>query len=162
MAHDEGAAWASLTPSETEQVRRDVQTATHVAQVRALVARPDLTPAEALAAVAVPLATTPIDTDHAAFLHELVFSDASTASRPVLAVVAVQALLTRADTVIADHALDLERRPASLDELRRVYSFVEEVAAAQPTANIPVSSRQQCALALRGHLARNATVLAPP
>ena len=162
VGHDESAAWASLTPSETEQVRRDVQTATHVAQVRALVARPDLTPAEALAAVAVPLATTPVDTDHAAFLHELVFSDASTASRPVLAVVAVQALLTRADTVIADHALDLERRPASLDELRRVYSFVEEVAAAQPTANIPVSSREQCALALRGHLARNATVLAPP
>jgi len=158
----ESAAWASLTPSETEQVRRDVQTATHVAQVRALVARPDLTPAEALAAVAVPFATTPVDSDHAAFLHELVYSDASTTSRPVLVVVAVQALLTRADTVIADHALDLERRPASLDELRRVYSFVEEVAAAQPAANIPVSSREQCALALRGHLARNATVLAPP
>jgi hypothetical protein len=154
-------ARASLTPSESEQVRRDVATGTHVAQVRALVARPDLTPAEAQSAITVPLTTTPIDNDHAAFLHELVFSDASTASRPVLSVVAVQALLARADTVLGDHALDLERRPAALDELRRVYSFVEEVAAAAPTANIPVSSREQCALALRGHVIRNAALLGP-
>ena len=156
-----GPAWASLTPSESEQVRRDVATGTHVAQVRALVARPDLTPAEAQAAVAVPLAITPIDSDHAAFLHELVFSDASTASRPVLAAVVVQALLARADTVLADHALDLEHRPAILDELRRVYSFVEEVASSPPTANIPVSARDQCALALRGHVARNAALIGP-
>jgi hypothetical protein len=156
-----GAARASLTPSESEQVRRDVMTGTHVAQVRALVARPDLTPAEAQAAIAVPLTTTPIDSDHAAFLHELVFSDASTASRPVLAVVVVQALVARADTVLADHALDIERRPAALDELRRVYSFIEEIASAAPTANIPVSSREQCALALRGHVARNAALVGP-
>jgi hypothetical protein len=156
-----GNAGASLTPSEAEQVRRDVATATHVAQVRALVARPDLTPAEAQAAVAAPFAATPIDADHLAFLHELVFSDASTVSRPVLAVVAVQALLARADVVIGDHALDLERRPASLDELRRVYALVEEVASAPASANVPASAREQCAAALRGHIVRNAPIVAP-
>jgi hypothetical protein len=156
-----GWARASLTPSEAEQVRRDVATGTHVAQVRALVARPDLMPAEARAAVAAPLATTPIDADHLAFLHELVFSDASTVSRPVLAVVAVQALLARADVVIGDHALDLERRPASLDELRRIYALVEEVASAPASANIPASARDQCAVALRGHIVHNAVIVAP-
>ncbi len=161
LAADAGPARASLTPSEAEQVRRDVATATHVAQVRALVARPDLSPSEAQAALAVPLTTTPIDSDHAAFLHELVFSETSTPSRPVLSVVAIQALIARADAVIAEHPYDLDRRPSTLDELRRIYSLIEEVAAAGPGANIPTSSREQCSLALRGHVAHNPAALGP-
>ncbi len=154
-------ASASLTPSESEQVRRDVATAMHVARVRALVARPDLSSGEAVAAMVGPLTMTPVDREHTTFLHELVFSDASTASRPVLAVVVVRALLARADAVIAEHPYDLDQRHEALGELRRIYGLVEEVAAAGALGNIPASSRADCAHALLDHVARNATVLQP-
>ena len=49
---------ASLTPSEAEQVRRGVATASDLGRVRALVARPDLSSDEAAAAMIAPL------TDH--------------------------------------------------------------------------------------------------
>jgi hypothetical protein len=154
-------ARASLTPSESEQVRRDVATAMHVGRVRALVARPDLSSGESVAAMVGPLTMTPVDREHVTFLHELVFSDASTASRPVLAIVVVRALLARADAVIAEHPYDLDHRPEALGELRRIYGLVEDIAAAGTLGNIPPSSRADCAHALSDHVARNATVLQP-
>src|SRR5450432_984831 len=80
---------ASLTPSEAEQVRRGVATASDLGRVRALVARPDLSSDEAAAAMISPLTTTVLDDAHVAFLHDLVFGDTPTASRPVLAVATV-------------------------------------------------------------------------
>jgi hypothetical protein len=156
-----GPSHASLTPSEAEQVRRGLQTATDLPRVRALIARPDLSSDEAAAAVTAGLTTTPVDAAHVAFLQDLVFSEAAATSRPVLAVAAVRGVLARADAVISQHTLDLERNPAALAELARVYAWVEQVASANPAANVPESARAQCARAVTDHLTRNATTLSP-
>jgi hypothetical protein len=155
------AARASLTSSEAEQVRRGIATATDLGRVRALVARPDLSSDEVAAAVSAPLTTTPLDGTHLGFLNDLVFGDSSAPSRPVLAVATVRGVLARADALIAQHALDLERSPAALDELARAYGYLERIASAVPAANIPASAREQCARALVEHLQRNGTVLLP-
>jgi hypothetical protein len=152
---------ASLTPSEAEQVRRGVATATDLGRVRALVARPDLSSDEAAAALIAPLRTTIVDPPHAIFLHDLVFGDSSVASRPVLAVATLRGALARADAVIAQYAPDLERSAAGLAELTRLYAWVEQLAAVGSTANVPDSARELCAAALADHLARNGAVLAP-
>ncbi len=152
---------ASLTPSEAEQVRRGVQTASDLPRVRALIARPDLSSDEAAAAMTAGLTTTPIDAAHITFFHDLVFGDASIASRPVLAVATVRGALARADAVIGQHGLDLERSPASLAELTRIYAWVEQVASASGASDLPESARAQCAHAVADHLAHNAAVLSP-
>jgi hypothetical protein len=152
---------ASLTPSETEQVRRGVATASDLARVRVLIARPDLSSDEAAAAMIAGLTTTPVDAAHFAFLQDLVFGDAAATSRPVLAVATVRAVLARADAVIGQHGLDLDRAPAALGELTRVYAWVELVAHTSSAANVPDSARAQCARAVTDHLVRNATVLSP-
>jgi hypothetical protein len=152
---------AALTPSESEQVRRGIQTATDLVRVRALIARPDLSSDEAAAAMIAGLTTTPVDAAHVAFLQDLVFGDAAAASRPVLAVATVRGVLARADAVISQHGLDLERTPAALAELTRVYAWVEQVARANPAANVPESARAQCVRAVTDHFSRNATVLPP-
>src|SRR5580704_17889424 len=126
---------ASLTPSEAEQVRRGVVTASDLGRVRALVARPDLSADEAAAAMISPLTNTTLDAAHVSFLRDLVFGDSSAASRPVLVVATVRGALARADAVIGQHLLDLDRAPAALAELGRVYSWVEQVAAAGAAAN---------------------------
>jgi hypothetical protein len=152
---------ASLTPSETEQVRRGVTTATDLDRVRALVARPDLSDEEAASAMSASLTTTPLDAAHVSFLHELVFGDAAISSRPVLVVATLRGVLARADAVLAQHGLDLDRAPAALSELQRAYVFVEQVAAANEATNLTASARSQCARALNDHIARNAGVLSP-
>jgi hypothetical protein len=152
---------ASLSPSEAEQVRRGVENATDLARVRALVARPDLSSDEAAAALVAPLTTTPFDAAHVDFLHDLAFADASAASRPVLVAAAVRGALARADAVIAQRGLDLDRMPAALAELGRAYAWIEQVASASPAANVPESARSQCARAVADHIARNAVVLSP-
>jgi hypothetical protein len=152
---------ASLTSSEAEQVRRGVATASDLPRVRALIARPDLSSDEAAAAMAAGLTTTPIDAAHVAFLQDLVFADAATASRPVLAVAALRGMLARADAVIGQHGLDLDRAPAALAELTRAYAWVEQVARASPASNVPESTRAACARVVTDHLARNATALSP-
>ncbi len=152
---------ASLTPSETEQVRRGVATATDLDRVRALVARPDLSGEEAAAVMAASLATTPLDAAHASFLHELVFGESAISSRPVLVVATLHGILARADAVLAQHGLDLDRAPAALAELQRAYSFVEQVAAADAATNITASARAQCARSVADHLVRNSGILLP-
>ncbi len=155
---------AALTSSETEQVRRGVVTATDLGRVRALVARPDLSSDEAAAAMIAPLRTTSIDAAHVAFLDDLVFGDSSAASRPVLAVATVRGVLARADALIDQHGLDLDRAPAALAELARVYAWVEQVAAAgaaTSASSMPDSARAQCARALGDHIAHNANALPP-
>jgi hypothetical protein len=57
--------------------------------------------------------------------------------------------------------MDLERTPAALAELGRLYAWVEQVAAADPAANVPDSARVQCERVVADHVGRNATALAP-
>ena len=134
---------ASLTPSEAEQVRHGVKTATDLPRVRALVARPDLSADEAAAALIAPMSATPFDPAHVTFLDDLVFNGAPTASQPVLVVAAVRGVLARADAILGQHALDLDRAPAALAELARVYGWIERVATASRAANVPDSARTQ-------------------
>jgi hypothetical protein len=154
-------ARASLTASESEQVRRGVATVTDLPRVRALVARPDLTPDEAASALIAPLSTTALDAPHVAFLRELVFGESSESARPVLAVAALRGVLARADAILGQHGADLERSPAALAELALAYEFVERVAAAGPSANLPASARAQCARVLAEHLTRGGSLLLP-
>jgi hypothetical protein len=154
------SAWASLTPSESEQVRYEVAMAQNAAHVRALIARPDLTSDEAAAAMAAAMTPTPVDPTHAAYLHELVFGSASAASRPTVAVAVVRGVLARADALLA-RAADLDRAPAAIAELSRVYDLVEDVVAADAQANVTDTARAECARALADHVARNATLLHP-
>ncbi len=152
---------ASLTSSETEQVRRGVATATDLDRVRALVARPDLSSDEAGAVMSASLTTTPLDPVHLSFLHDLVFGEPSTSSRPVLVVATLRGVLARADAVLAQHGLDLDRAPAALAELQRSYAFAEQVAAAAPATNVTASARAECAKVLTDHVARNENTLSP-
>jgi hypothetical protein len=154
-------ARASLTPSEAEQVRRGLQTATDLPRVRALIARPDLSADEAAAAMIAPMTITAFDGAHVGYLHDLVFSDTAAASRPVLAVASVRGALARADAILNQHTLDIDRVANAQAELGRIYAWVEQVAAADPAANVPDSARTQCARVLADHIGRNATVLSP-
>jgi hypothetical protein len=154
-------AGASLAPSEVEQVRYDVSTAQNVGHVRALVARPDLTSAEAGAAMAAAMSGTPLDAAHGEYLGELVFGSPSAASRPMLAVAVVRGLLARADTVFTQHQDDLDRNAAALSELARVYALVEHIVGADSHADISDSARTDCEHALAEHFARHTTVLRP-
>ena len=154
------AAWASLTPSEAEQVRHEVSRAQNVDRVRALIARPDLSIDEAAAVMVGAIGATPIDAEHVAFLRELVFGSGSAASRPTLAVAVVRGLLGRADALLT-HASALERGSVALAELAAVYGLVEDVVAADPQANVTDTARAECARALASHFARNASVLRP-
>jgi hypothetical protein len=154
-------AHASLTASEAEQVRRGVATASDLGRVRALVARPDLSPDEAAGVVAGAAATAPLDAPHAAFFHEMLFGDASASARPVLAPVVVRSVLARADAVLNQHTLDFERNPIAIGEVARAYGLVEEIASAGPLANVPASARAACAAAVRDDIARNSGYLAP-
>jgi hypothetical protein len=154
-------AFASLTPSETEQVHHEVSLAQNVAHVRAIVARPDLTNEEASAAMSAAMRTTPLDTAHVEFLRDLLFGSASAASRPVLAVAVVRSALARADALLGYYASELQSRPSALDELGRAYSLVEDIVAADADSNITDSARADCARAVAEHIARNASVLQP-
>jgi hypothetical protein len=153
-------AWASLAPSELEQVRHEVATATNGAHVRALIARPDLTSEETAAAMSSAMSTTPVDAAHEAYLRELVFGSASAAPRPIVAVAVVRGLLARADTLLAKGA-DVARTPGAVAELATAYALVEEIVATDPQANVTDTARAECATALTDHFARNATVLHP-
>jgi hypothetical protein len=154
------AAWASLAPSELEQIRHEVATVQNVAHVRSLIARPDLTSDETAAAMAAAMSSTPVDADHQAYLHELVFGSASAAPRPIVAVAVVRGLLARADTLFARGA-DVARAPNAVAELGRAYALIEEIVSADPQANITDTARTECASALADHFARNGTLLHP-
>ncbi len=142
-------------------MRHDVAVAQNLAQIRALVARPDLTSGEASSAMSEALATIVLDPSHVAFLRELVFGAASVTSRPVLAVAVVRGLLSRVDSLLAQHPLELARNRAALDEIARAYALVEDVVGADERDNVTRSARADCAHALKDHIARNAAMLRP-
>ena len=150
-------ARASLTKSETETIRGYVTSDTHADRVRALVARPDLTADESAEAMTTALAGATLDAPRMAFLGEVVQGGGSAASRPVLAVAAVRAVLARADALYAQHPADLQRSPA-LVEIGRGYVFVaEEASGADP--GVDASARAACVKALADHVSRNAFLL---
>ncbi len=159
-------AHGSLTPSEQAQVRQYVASGQvqNAARVRALVARTDLTPEETAQALKDALVPVAFDETRLAFVRDVVFGGASTASRPVMSVAVMRALLARADAVLSKQAADLDTSPRAIDELVRIYRFLDaEIAnagrsrggARSENAGIPASSYEECSKALAQHLEHN-------
>ncbi|HEX8796239.1 MAG TPA: hypothetical protein VF765_35055 [Polyangiaceae bacterium] len=151
-------ARASLTQSETEQVRGYVTTQSHPDRVRAFVARPDLTPDESAAAMSAALAGTTLDDRMVAYLEEVVLGAPSVATRPVLAAAIARALLGRVDAIYAQHPADLDRNDAALSQVARAYGFIAgEVSGAD--SSMTDAGRADIAKALADHVARDASML---
>jgi hypothetical protein len=150
-------ARASLTASETEQVRGYVTSEQHADRVRSLVARPDLTADESAVAMTAALAGASLDERRMAFLGDVVLGGPSSASRSLLAVATVRGVLARVDALYGQHPADLERSPA-LADIGRAYVFVVGlVSGADPT--VDAGGRAGCGKALGDHIARNAALL---
>lgn len=155
-------AWAAparavLTSSEAEQIRSYVAQAQHADRVRALVARPDLSPDESAEAMAQALAGVVVDDRHVAYLEALVHGAPTVASRPVLAVATVRGLLARVDALYGALGGDVRRAAASLDEARLVYGFAAGEVTADPS--MTDQARADVGKALGDHVTRNAAWL---
>jgi hypothetical protein len=165
-----GDARAVLTASEQDQVRQLVVSGQlglveRAARVRALVARPDLTPDESAASLSAPLASVPFTEARAVFLRELIFGGASAPSRAVLVTATVRALFARADAILAKSPGDLDARPDAAAELLRLYAFLDERianagqprgVAHDPSNGIPESAYAECAKVLGEHVKTHA------
>jgi hypothetical protein len=153
-----GSAAASLTSSEKGQIRDFVHTA-HVesaGKVRSLVARTDLTAEESIGVLTEALAPVGYSDARGAFFKELVFGGASAASRPIVALATVKAMLARADAVYDRYVGGLDHEPKAIAELVGIYGFLDSVIANGGKSSIPVASYEQFAKALRDHVDRNA------
>jgi hypothetical protein len=160
-------ARAALTPSELAQLRDSVASAkggTVPARVRALVARPDLSDDESSEALAQAVAPVPFTPARATLLKDVVFGGASVASRPILAMATVKALVARADSLLAKYAGGLDTQPEAMAELTRIYAFVDkEIAAApgrrglgqEPQNGISLAAYDECSRFLAEHMDRN-------
>jgi len=149
---------AALTSSEKAQLRDFVASARmeNAGRVRTLVARTDHTEAESHAALVEAVTPVPWGPERAAFMKEIVFGGASAASRPLLAVATVKALLARAETVYQKYPGGLDHEPRAVAELVAIYSFLEtEIANAPKQAGIPVASYEAASAAMRAHVDTN-------
>ncbi len=151
-------ASATLTTSEAEQVRGYVERADHADRVRALVARPDLTPDESAAVMASALGGLALDDRHAAYLAEMVRGAPTAATRPVRAVAIVRGLLSRVDALYAAHPADLERATPALAEIGLAYDFAATQVSG-PDTSMTDASRAEVGRALSDHVGRNASLL---
>src|SRR5579884_487028 len=99
-------ARASLTSTETAELRGYLASESHADRVRALVARPDLSADESAAAMTAALAGASLDERRVAFLDEVIAGAPSAAARPVLARASVHAVLARVEAIYAQHPAD--------------------------------------------------------
>ncbi|MEO7109478.1 MAG: hypothetical protein ABI183_03480 [Polyangiaceae bacterium] len=122
------SAHASLTPSETNLVREFYVTAkpNDAAQVRALVARPDLSAEESASALSTAVGSVAFTPQRAAFLHAVVFASASLPSRSVLALATTHGVLARANDVIAKFEGDFDAHADAMSEVQRIFVFLEQ------------------------------------
>jgi hypothetical protein len=126
-------AFAALTASEKAVVRTFVRKGVldTAPRVRALVARPDLTPEEIVEALRGGYAEAPFDAAHRRFTEALLFGPGSAASRNTLVPAVVEGLLARAAAKMGDVPIEAGARvgsheQASVDELLTIHSFVDE------------------------------------
>lgn len=124
------AARAELTEAEKAQVRSYVDGASlaNVGRLRALVARPDLTEAQASDALAAALRPKPFTEATEAYLEALLFGPSSQASRSNVLPAVVSALLLRADAIFVQQPGDPMRGDGRAGrELLQVHTFVREM-----------------------------------
>ncbi len=122
-------AFATLTDSEKAQIRDFYANgeASTAPRVRALLARPDLTPAEIADAFSDATRRVPFDERRQLFVKDLLFGPATEASRSELVPPVVIALLARSAEVAGAPAGEAARA----DELLRIHRFVgREIASA--------------------------------
>lgn len=115
-------AEAALTDSEKAQIR-DFYTrgdAVNAPRVRALLARPDLSPDEIRDAFIESAKRAPFDEKHEKFVRDLLFGPASQASRSELLAPVIEGLLARASAVVAAPGAEAKRA----EELVRIHGFV--------------------------------------
>lgn len=126
-------AEAALTDSEKAQIRDFYSegAADKAPRTRALLARPDLTPAEIREAFTGAAIQAPFDDKRRKFVHQLLFGPASQASRSELVVPVVESLLQRAQRLTTAGGDDAGRAR----ELLRIHRFVAETVA--PSAADP-------------------------
>lgn len=149
---------AALTSSEKAQLRDFVASARmeNTGRVRTLVARTDHTEAESIAALIEAVTPVPWTPERAAFIKDVVFGGASAASRPLLSVATVKALLARADSVYQKYPGGLDHEPRAVSELVAIYAFLDaEIAAAPKQAGIPVASYESASKAMKDHVDLN-------
>lgn len=153
------SAHAALTPSEMTQVRGYYAGAkiSDASQVRAFVARPDLSAEESASVLSTAVGAVPFTTQRAAFLHELVFSGASLPSRSVLALATTQGVLARANEVIAKYEGDFDAHADAVSEVQRIFVFLDQDIAsaairrgvgAPPESGISPATYDDCAKAI--------------
>ena len=161
------SANAALTSSEKGQIKDFVAgaRAENAQKVRALVARTDLGPDESVAALSAAVAPVAFTEPRGIFLKELAFGGASAASRPVLVVSAVKALLARADAIYQRYVGGLDHEPRAVQELIAIYGWLDSTVAnaGSPTADahdgsagIPAATYEECSKALREHIDQQA------
>lgn len=158
---------AALTSSEKGQIKDYVAgaRAENAQRVRALVARTDLGPEESVAALSAAVAPVAFTEPRGVFLKELAFGGASAASRPVLVVAEVKALLARADTIYQRYVGGLDHEPRAVQELVAIYGWLDATIAnaGSPTADahdggagIPAATYEECSKAIREHVEQQA------
>ncbi len=158
---------AALTSSEKGQIKDFVAAARaeNAHKVRSLVARTDLTPEESISALTDAVAPVAFTDQRGIFLKELAFGGASAASRPIVVLAEVRALLARADAIYQRYVGGLDHEPNAIAELVSIYGWLDATIAnaGKPTstahdgsAGIPAATYEECSKALREHLHRQA------
>lgn len=162
-----GVANAALTSSEKGQIKDFVVGARveNAHKVRALVARTDLTAEESASVLGDSLVAVAFTEERGAFLKAVAFGEASAASRPVLVVSEVRALLARADSIYQRFVGGLDHEPKAIDELIAIYAFIDRTIAnaGKPTstahdgaAGISSATYDETSKVLRDHVERQA------
>jgi hypothetical protein len=128
-------SYAALTSSEKAQVAGFVRTGElgSAARVRALVARPDLSVAEAAEPLSAGYSAVRFDDKHEKFTRELLFGAGSAASRSAIAPAVVKALLDRAGRALSGMPLVEDAETVKADRLAqevvKIHHFVDEAIA---------------------------------
>ncbi len=160
-------ASAALTSSEKGQIKDFVNTARveNANKVRSLVARTDLTPEESISVLTDAVVSPAWNDQRGAFLKELVFGGASAASRPILTLATVKAILARAESIHHSYVGGLDHEAKPREELFAVYGWLDATIAnaGKPSpqahdagAGIPAATYDECSKALREHIEQNA------
>ncbi len=161
------AAHAALTSSEKGQIKDFVAAARaeNAHKVRSLVARTDLTPEESSAALTEAVAPVAFTEQRGIFLKEMAFGGASAASRPIVVLAEVKALVARADAIYQRYVGGLDHEPRAIQELVAIYGWLDATIAnaGTPTssahdgsAGIPTATYDECSRVLREHVERQA------
>jgi hypothetical protein len=158
---------AALTSSEKGQIKDFVNAAKaeNAHKVRSLVARTDLTPEESISVLTDAVAPVAFSDQRGIFLKELVFGGASAASRSILTLATVKALVARADSIYQRFVGGLDHEPRAITELVAIYAYLDGTIAnaGKPTtanhdasAGISPATYEDSSKVLRDHIDQNA------